>query len=341
MRSSSSSTGGTRARGRSSDSGRRARSWLELRAALSGVFGTDLPASAFDESQPIDDAESTLRLLRALLQGRHLEINTRLHSDELAKVLRLHRNTISKVFQALAEEGYLHRRRGRPALVVAYSQVLPRRQTKRVSHTALAISQGYAIRTVGVRRKSCRVSELRRADVVADRLRVDRTAGVRVYSRIRELRAADGSWVPAIAESAYFVDSLPPRFYARLDDPQPVDSLHAVLREHGIDPVTGEYNVRIDRLPNSFLADWSASSGMTEADIRELRFLRFESTTHGGHRGPIEYSVAFLAENLFALSTADLTLAIRRAAPLEPASQPVAPEPPPRRSRARTRPRRS
>ena len=73
MRSSSSSTGGTRARGRSSDSGRRARSWLELRSALSGVFGTDLPASAFDESQPIDDAESTLRLLRALLQGAEAE----------------------------------------------------------------------------------------------------------------------------------------------------------------------------------------------------------------------------------------------------------------------------
>lgn len=342
MRGSSSTTAGVRrVRRRASDDGKRSRSWKELRTPLANVLGVDLPENAFPDAQPIDDASSTAALLRTLLKRRILPLRTRLSSDQLAEVLGLHRNTISKVFQILADEGYLHRRQGMPALVVAHSQVLPTRQTERVSHTLLASKHNLHIRTVEVRSKEEALADLEREKQVAAALKLrDEEALVTVYSRIREMCVPGGSWIPVIAETAYFIDSLPQEFYTRLFADEPVESLHAELREHGIEPVTGEYKVRIDRLPSSFTESWARSSGLGAEAIAALRFLRFESTTHGGHRGPIEYSVAFLAEGFFALSTADLTLAIDRDAFLASPQQVEAAPADPRRQARKSVPRR-
>lgn len=41
-----------------------------------------------------------------------------------------------------------------------------------------------------------------------------------------------------------------------------------------------------------------------------LRFLRFESTTHS-HLGPVEYSIAYLSERLFAIRSTNVAVELR------------------------------
>lgn len=132
--------------------------------------------------------------------------------------------------------------------------------------------------------------------------------------RIRELREPNGPWVPAIAETAYFApDRAPKEFYDAIVPDGRVGSIHELLASNAIEPMTGEYQVRVAPLPESFTGAWARRAGMPRQAVRALRFLRFESTTHGP-KGPIEYSVAYLAEGFFPLSTTDLTIVVSRGA---------------------------
>lgn len=286
----------------------------EIRGRLAAWLGAEPPVSVFSGIGVVDDADSAARLLRNLLRSRLLPLDAQVAGERLAKALGVHRNTMSKVLRTLADEGYLHRRRGRPARVAAHEKVLPERHTNRISHTALAREQQLDIRTVAVRHRQCRVRDLdpARQARVASSLVLEPGSRVIVYSRIRELRAEGASWVPAIAETAYFAAARAPEFfYEGLAAPGRVSSIHEYLAENGIEPVNSEYRVRIAPLPEPFWGDWAKSAGLRKEKIAALRFLRFESTTHC-HKGAIEYSIAYLAEGLFALSTTDLALATEK-----------------------------
>lgn len=301
-----------RGRGASSRDPQGPRPWAQIRPELEDLLEIELPADLYDPEHLIDDARSVAQLLRELLERKLLPKGKGIAGERLAELLRLHRNTMSKVFQVLAEEGYLQRRRGRSPVVAAHRNVLPKRHTRRVSHTALAEHYGLAVRTKIVSNKRKRIADLapKRAGRVADRLELAETAEVLVHSRIRELREPGGVWVPAIAETAYFAVLRAPSLVDALAVPGRVNSLLQFLEQIGIDPVTGAYEVRASYLPDPFLEPWAAMSKLPLHEVATLPFLRFESTTHG-HVGAIEFSVAYLHKDFFSLATTDVVLEIK------------------------------
>jgi len=280
----------------------------------------ELPPGLLGLGEPIDDARSAGRLLREVLQRGLIELTATIPGEKLATLLRLHRNTMSKVFQDLAEEGYLHRRRGRSPRVAAHRSVLPKGHIKRVSHTALARDHGLEMRSRPIATQHMRVAQLEEAyrARVSDRLKLDELEDVLVHSRIREIRESDGVWVPAIAETAYFAAMRVPQLAEALAAPDGLNSVHEFLLQKAIDPVTGAYEVRAGNLPEPFVQHWVRLANRTPSEVASLPFLRFDSTTHG-HVGAIEFSIAYFHGAYFSLATTDVVLKINSGAVLSDA----------------------
>jgi DNA-binding GntR family transcriptional regulator len=283
-----------------------------LAKRLGASLATHVPESLVASVPVVDDAETITRLIRILLRKRIIGVGHRISGESLAEALDVHRNTISKVLGTLEKDGYVHRRRGRPAVVVALEPVLPSRRTaRRISHTQMAKDHRLAIRTVSARIERLPIEDLaldqREQADVATRLALQLDDEVIAYRRIRELRAEGGGWTPAIAETAYFAERrVSDDFYDGLSR---VDSILDYLEEHDLAPVTSEYRIRIAPLPEAFIPEWSARARVPERLLEGARFLRFENTSYC-RQGPVEFSIANLAEGLFTLSSTELSVEI-------------------------------
>jgi DNA-binding GntR family transcriptional regulator len=284
----------------------------EVHWRLEEVLGKRLSAELFATSPAIDDAESAANLMRGLIRAGVLRVGDPVPADALATVFDLHRNTMSRALSLLAAEGYVQRRRGRPARVVSTRAVLPDRRSQMISHTEVARRHGMELRSDVIRLDSGPVSEvLAEHDArVGWELELADSDAVVMLSRIRKLGRESSAWIPAIAETAYFAVE---RLSAFPEDDLRCGRLESIadyFRSHHIRVVNSEYRIRISRLPESFHASWAKCGGMSAEAVGELRFLRFESTSHS-HLGPVEYSAAYFREGLFAISATDLGVEIR------------------------------
>ena len=283
----------------------------EARAKLEQVFRKKLDPAIFSNSSVIDDANSAAGFVRNLVRAGALKIGDTVPADALARAIGLHRNTMSKALNFLANEGYLHRRQGRPAKVVS-NRALPDRQSSMISHTEVAQQHHVEISSEVTRIERCRLSGVHQArrSRVALHLELEPTAKVIVLSRIRMIRGESTAWTPAIAETAYFAAKRIGAFvYDDLHSGR-IESLSEYLKTNGIVVVSSEYRIRISGLPDPFLVPWAKCAAISEEQVKWLRFLRFESTTHSP-QGPVEYSIAYLKEGLFAISTTNPTVEIR------------------------------
>jgi len=288
----------------------------DMRAGLEKLLQHRIDPEMFAGMPSIDDAASAAAFMKDLVRSGALPKGSEVPADALARVIGVHRNTMSKALTSLVEEGYLQRRPGRPARVVADRAVLPQRRSEMISHTQVAREYGFEITSEVTRLERCsqkRIHEERRARVVGS---LDLGPGdqVIILSRIRKLRSVDSaqgpSWIPALAETAYFaVDRLPSLLYDDLQAGR-MKSIRDYLRHNRIEVVTSEYRIRTSSLAEPFLKPWAEFTGLTVRQVQALGFLRFESTTHS-HRGPVEYSIAYLSDRVFAIRSANVSVEIR------------------------------
>lgn len=287
------------------------RYWPRVKPELENLLNVRLPESLLGEGEPLDDAQSVTGLLREVLKRGLVPTGSRISGESLAAIFDLHRNTISKVFQNLADEGLLHRRQGRSPRVAALRAPVVKRQTRRVSHTELAREYHLEVRSQAVSTDRMRIAQLDegRRRRVAERLELDEMDEVVVHARIREIREPDGIWVPAIAEVAYFAAQRASSLVEAIAAGR-VNSILEFLTQSGIDPITGAYEVRASTLPEAFHRAWATRAKLGVDAVATLPFLHFESTTQSGG-GAIEFSVAYLHKAFFSLATTDVVLRIK------------------------------
>jgi len=288
---------------------------LDVRAKLERLFKREVKGIVLSGLEEVEGVERAARLLRNLVRKGTLKVGDQVPGNHLADAIGVHRNTMSKALKQLADEGLVKLRRGRPARIVAVQAALPpeTRRSAMISHAKAARDHRLEISTAIWDVRQCPLSAVEEGP----RARVGRclaladTDEVIEFSRIRLLSSEGHRWFPGLAELAFFAAKRTPAFFFEdLQEAPHVGSIYDFLLEHGIIAVNSEYRVQIERLPRLFVQSWAGIAGSTPARVANLPFLRLETTTHSP-QGPLQYSIAFVKEDLYVLSGTDLAVEIR------------------------------
>jgi DNA-binding GntR family transcriptional regulator len=286
---------------------------VAIRGKLERLFRKRIDPEAFTWLGEVDSAASATEFLRYLIEHGIIERGAEINAGQLGKALDVHRNTVSKALSILTAEGYIQQRAGRPARVVSERPLRRTEKDRILSHLELVRSYKMEMvsRAVEIRRiKASLLHPDRRAKVVKA-LEIEGNRDIIVYSRLRLIRGQRQlEWTPAIAETAYLVvDLLPRAIYHELEEHR-IESIADYMQRNGFKALRSDYRIRSAALPELFRPMWCELARLTPDAVRALRFLRLESTVNC-HLGPVEFSIADMNPELFAVNAPEVEFEMR------------------------------